>query len=80
MKQIGQHAVVIGASMGGLLAARALSDFYAIVTVLERDKFPHSDVPRKGVPRVTKVRPNRNRKGGALPLPHLRGLCRSRPE
>ena len=50
MKHIGQHAVVIGASMGGLLAARALSDFYAVVTVLERDTFPLSDVPRKGVP------------------------------
>src|SRR4051794_39099882 len=36
--------------MGGLLAARALSDFYAVVTVLERDTFPISDVPRKGVP------------------------------
>ena len=35
MKHIGQHAIVIGASMGGLLAARALSDFYAVVTVLE---------------------------------------------
>ena len=50
MKQIGQHAIVIGASMGGLMAARALSDFYAVVTVLERDNFPLSDVPRKGVP------------------------------
>ena len=48
MKQIGQHAIVIGASMGGLLAARALADFYAVVTV--RDNFPLSDVPRKGVP------------------------------
>ena len=50
MKHIGQHAIVIGASMGGLLAARALSDFYAVVTVLERDAFPRSDIPRKGVP------------------------------
>ena len=50
MKRIGEHAVVIGASMGGLLAARALADFYAVVTVLERDNFPLSDVPRKGVP------------------------------
>src|SRR3954466_12442351 len=50
MKHWGQHAIVIGASMGGLLAARALSDFYAVVTVLERDTFPLSDVPRKGVP------------------------------
>ena len=50
MKQIGQHAVVIGASMGGLLAARALSEFFADVTVLERDTFPASDIARKGVP------------------------------
>jgi 2-polyprenyl-6-methoxyphenol hydroxylase-like FAD-dependent oxidoreductase len=50
MKRIGEHAVVIGASMAGLLAARALSDFYGTVTVLERDTFPVSDVPRKGVP------------------------------
>lgn len=50
MRHIGQHAIVIGASMGGLLAARALSEFYAVVTVLERDTFPQSDIPRKGVP------------------------------
>jgi 2-polyprenyl-6-methoxyphenol hydroxylase-like FAD-dependent oxidoreductase len=50
MKRIGEHAVVIGASMAGLLAARALSDFYGTVTVLERDAFPQSDIPRKGVP------------------------------
>jgi 2-polyprenyl-6-methoxyphenol hydroxylase-like FAD-dependent oxidoreductase len=50
MKRIGEHAVVIGASMGGLLAARALADFYGKVTVLERDGFPVADVPRKGVP------------------------------
>ena len=28
----------------------ALSEFYASVTVLERDAFPISDAPRKGVP------------------------------
>jgi 2-polyprenyl-6-methoxyphenol hydroxylase-like FAD-dependent oxidoreductase len=50
MKKIGEHAVVIGASMGGLLAARALADFYGQVTVLERDVFPAADIPRKGVP------------------------------
>nr|WP_238812935.1 monooxygenase [Paraburkholderia sp. SG-MS1] len=36
--------------MSGLLAARVLSDFYTIVTVLERDAFPAADTPRKGVP------------------------------
>src|ERR1700745_3237 len=50
MKRVGEHAIVIGASMGGLLAARALSDFYESVTVLERDHFPVADIPRKGVP------------------------------
>ena len=42
--------MVIGASMGGLLAARALSDFFETVTMLERDAFPEADIPRKGVP------------------------------
>ncbi len=50
MKRIGERAVVIGGSMAGLLAARALSDFYGTVTLLERDAFPASDIPRKGVP------------------------------
>jgi 2-polyprenyl-6-methoxyphenol hydroxylase-like FAD-dependent oxidoreductase len=50
MKRIGERAVVIGGSMAGLLAARALADFYGTVTVLERDAFPVSDLPRKGVP------------------------------
>ncbi|MCK6629101.1 MAG: monooxygenase [Anaerolineae bacterium] len=50
MKQIGQHALVIGASMGGLLAARALADYYRQVTLLERDSFPARGEQRKGVP------------------------------
>ena len=50
MKRIGEHAIVIGASTGGLLAARALSDFFATVTIVERDAFPATDVPRRGVP------------------------------
>jgi 2-polyprenyl-6-methoxyphenol hydroxylase-like FAD-dependent oxidoreductase len=44
------NAIVIGASTAGLLAARELSEFYAVVTVLERDAFAQSDIPRKGVP------------------------------
>ncbi|MBN3760588.1 monooxygenase [Burkholderia sp. Ac-20365] len=50
MKHLGKHAIVIGGSMGGLLAARALADFYTLVSVLERDAFPAADLPRKGVP------------------------------
>ena len=50
MKRIGSHAIVIGASMGGLLAARALADDFETVTLLERDAFPATDESRKGVP------------------------------
>jgi hypothetical protein len=45
-----KRAVVIGASMGGLLAARALADYYGEVTVVERDALPDGYEPRKGVP------------------------------
>jgi 2-polyprenyl-6-methoxyphenol hydroxylase-like FAD-dependent oxidoreductase len=44
------HAVVIGASMGGLLAARVLSDAYDEVTVVERDEVGPASHDRKGVP------------------------------
>ena len=50
MKQSGQQAIVIGSSMGGLLAARVLADRFERVTVLERDEFPTPGEPRKGVP------------------------------
>jgi 2-polyprenyl-6-methoxyphenol hydroxylase-like FAD-dependent oxidoreductase len=43
-------AVVLGASMGGLLAARVLADFYQQVTVVERDLLPDVPVNRRGVP------------------------------
>jgi 2-polyprenyl-6-methoxyphenol hydroxylase-like FAD-dependent oxidoreductase len=50
MKTIAQQAIVIGSSMGGLLAARALADYYQQVTVLERDIFPLPGKNRMGVP------------------------------
>ena len=50
MAYLGKHAIVIGASMGGLLAARALADHYEEVTLLERDTLPETHEPRKGVP------------------------------
>jgi 2-polyprenyl-6-methoxyphenol hydroxylase-like FAD-dependent oxidoreductase len=43
-------AVVIGASIGGLLAARVLSDSYARVVVLDRDVLPDRAAARRGVP------------------------------
>jgi len=44
------NAIVIGAGMGGLLAARALADDFATVTLLERDTFPTADISRDGAP------------------------------
>lgn len=49
-KNLGQHAIIIGASIGGLLAARALADYYEQVTLLEQDTFPAPGLSRKGVP------------------------------
>ena len=50
MAHLGRHAVVIGASMGGLLAGRALTDYYDEVTLIDRDVLPLTYEPRKGVP------------------------------
>lgn len=44
------HAIVLGASMAGLLAARVLSEFYRRVTVVERDELPRGVEQRKGAP------------------------------
>jgi 2-polyprenyl-6-methoxyphenol hydroxylase-like FAD-dependent oxidoreductase len=46
----GHHAVVIGAGIAGLLAARALADAYEHVTIVERDALPAGDEPRRAVP------------------------------
>jgi 2-polyprenyl-6-methoxyphenol hydroxylase-like FAD-dependent oxidoreductase len=50
MAKLGEHAVVLGASMGGLVAARVLADFYEHVTVVERDVLPPDAANRRGVP------------------------------
>src|SRR5918999_2671204 len=44
------HALVIGGSMAGLLAARVLSERFGRVTIVERDRFPDGPQFRKGVP------------------------------
>jgi len=49
------HAVVIGASIAGLLAASALNEFCQQVTVYDRDKLPSQPVPRRGVPQGRQV-------------------------
>jgi 2-polyprenyl-6-methoxyphenol hydroxylase-like FAD-dependent oxidoreductase len=50
MEKIGDHAVVLGASMAGLLTARTLADFFDTVTVVERDALPDGAANRRGVP------------------------------
>jgi 2-polyprenyl-6-methoxyphenol hydroxylase-like FAD-dependent oxidoreductase len=49
-RQIGDRAVVLGASLAGLLAARVLADAYAKVTVIDRDQLPQTPMNRRGVP------------------------------
>ncbi|MFB4313781.1 NAD(P)/FAD-dependent oxidoreductase [Actinomadura sp. 21ATH] len=44
-----EHAVVIGGSLAGLLAARVLSDHFERVTLVERDRFPDEAAYRPGV-------------------------------
>jgi 2-polyprenyl-6-methoxyphenol hydroxylase-like FAD-dependent oxidoreductase len=46
------HAIVIGGSMSGLLAARILADHFGQVTVVERDQLPDTMAVRKGVPQA----------------------------
>ena len=54
MVKIGTHAVVLGASMAGLVTARSLADFFDTVTVVERDPLPDTlpdqGTARRGVP------------------------------
>ncbi len=49
MRKIGDHAVVLGAGIAGLLAARVLADAFRRVTVVERDPLPEGTAPRRGV-------------------------------
>src|SRR5258705_2962080 len=50
MPVLGERAVVLGASMGGLLAARLLADFFENVTVDEPDVLSDDPANRRGVP------------------------------
>lgn len=49
------HAIVIGGSITGLLAARVLLNHFDHVTLLERDHFPNTPRPRLGVPQSQHV-------------------------
>ena len=52
MSRSGQrdHAVVLGGSLAGMLAARVLADAFSQVTIVERDRYPEGPRSRRGVP------------------------------
>jgi 2-polyprenyl-6-methoxyphenol hydroxylase-like FAD-dependent oxidoreductase len=45
-----RHALIIGGSIGGMTAAKALSPHFDRITVLERDALTDRPEPRRGVP------------------------------
>jgi 2-polyprenyl-6-methoxyphenol hydroxylase-like FAD-dependent oxidoreductase len=49
-RPVGEHAVVIGASVAGLLAARVLAGTHEQVTIVERDALPAIGEGRRAVP------------------------------
>jgi 2-polyprenyl-6-methoxyphenol hydroxylase-like FAD-dependent oxidoreductase len=49
---IADHAVVIGAGMGGLAAAKAVAPYFGRVTVLDRDALPDGPECRSGTPQA----------------------------
>src|SRR5262245_57371132 len=52
---IGKRAIVIGAGMGGLTAARALAPHFEHVLVVERDALPTQPSTRPGTPQAKHV-------------------------
>jgi 2-polyprenyl-6-methoxyphenol hydroxylase-like FAD-dependent oxidoreductase len=50
MPPFAEHAVVIGAGMGGLAAAKAVAPYFDKVTVLDRDALPEGADVRPGTP------------------------------
>jgi 2-polyprenyl-6-methoxyphenol hydroxylase-like FAD-dependent oxidoreductase len=47
---LGDRAIILGAGIAGLSAARAVSDAFRQVVILDRDELPHDLTPRNGVP------------------------------
>ena len=52
---IAKHAIIIGAGIAGLTAAKALSAHFESVTILDRDALPERPVPRRGTPQARHV-------------------------
>jgi 2-polyprenyl-6-methoxyphenol hydroxylase-like FAD-dependent oxidoreductase len=52
---LGRHAVVIGAGISGLTAAKALSSYFGKVIVIERDALTAAPVARAGTPQARQI-------------------------
>ena len=50
-----KHAVVLGGSLAGLLAARVLADHFEHVTLIERDVYTENCETRRGIPQANHV-------------------------
>jgi 2-polyprenyl-6-methoxyphenol hydroxylase-like FAD-dependent oxidoreductase len=50
-----EHALVVGGSIAGLVAAGALARHFARVTLVERDRYPDAPEVRKGTPQARHV-------------------------
>lgn len=51
----GRHAIVVGAGIAGLCAARILADAFDEVVVIDRDPLPDEPVARDGVPQARQI-------------------------
>ena len=54
-KKLGEHAVVIGGSLAGMMSAAVLSDYFERVTIFERDAIENGPVLHKSVPQGNHV-------------------------
>jgi 2-polyprenyl-6-methoxyphenol hydroxylase-like FAD-dependent oxidoreductase len=49
---VGRHAVILGAGMGGLAAAKTVCPYFERVTLVERDTLPVEPAHRSGIPQA----------------------------
>src|SRR5260221_11230171 len=66
---LGERAIVVGGGVAGLSAARAVSDRFRQVVIVDRDELPDGATPRPGVPQGK--HPHGLMAGGLKALEHL---------
>src|SRR5260221_3209823 len=66
---LGERAIVVGGGGAGLSAARAVSDRFRQVVIVDRDELPDGATPRPGVPQGK--HPHGLMAGGLKALEHL---------